>query len=88
MYEDGKGSYQTLAHQLGLRSATQLKQWVKKYRNGEGFDLRGRASSKDTPFIGRPRTHFKSIEEERDYLKAQVDYLKKRNPNLHGEEGL
>ncbi len=30
---------------------------------------------------------FKSVEEERDYLKAQVEYLKKRYPNLHGEDG-
>ncbi|WP_428978376.1 IS3 family transposase [Brevibacillus halotolerans] len=26
---------------------------------------------------------FSTVEEERDYLKAQVEYLKKRNPNLH-----
>ncbi|XOJ02550.1 hypothetical protein ACMX2M_12740 [Paenibacillus polymyxa] len=31
---------------------------------------------------GRPRTNFGSVEEERDYLKAQVDYLKKRYPAL------
>ncbi len=30
--------------------------------------------------IGRPRTTFRSVEEERDYLKAQVEYLKKRYP--------
>ena len=34
---------------------------------------------------GSSKTNFKSIEEERDYYKAQVEYLKKRYPNLHGE---
>ncbi|MFF2911728.1 hypothetical protein [Paenibacillus sp. NPDC057934] len=37
---------------------------------------------------GRPRTAFSSIEEERDYLKVQVDYLKKRYPNLVTERSL
>jgi transposase len=32
------------------------------------------------------RKNFSSVEEENAYLKAQVDYLKKRNPNLHGKE--
>ncbi|PQP81642.1 hypothetical protein C0Q44_18245 [Paenibacillus sp. PCH8] len=35
---------------------------------------------------GRPRKAFGSLEEERDYLKAQVDYLKKRYPNLVKEK--
>lgn len=35
---------------------------------------------------GRPRTAFSSVEEERDYLKAQVDYLKKRYLNLVKEK--
>ena len=38
------------------------------------------------PLKGRPRTVFGSVEEERDYLKAQVDYLKKRYPNLVKEK--
>lgn len=29
---------------------------------------------------------FSSAEEENAYLKAQVEYLKKLNPNLHGRE--
>lgn len=29
---------------------------------------------------------FNSLEEENSYLKAQVEYLKKRNPNLHEKE--
>ncbi|SDX49220.1 hypothetical protein SAMN05444487_12012 [Marininema mesophilum] len=32
------------------------------------------------------RKHFDSLEEENAYLKAQVDFLKKRYPNLLKEE--
>ncbi|KIU12695.1 transposase [Bacillus subtilis] len=49
--------------------------------------IKGEKIQSDNPFIGRPKTTFKSVEEERDYLKAQVEYLKKRYPNLHGEDG-
>ncbi|QAW10124.1 IS3 family transposase [Bacillus subtilis] len=79
MYEEGNKSYNTLAEELGLRSSTQLKNWVKTYREGKSFDdQRGKDTKSDNPFIGRPKTTFKSVEEERDYLKAQVEYLKKR----------
>ncbi|RVT56095.1 IS3 family transposase [Niallia taxi] len=78
MYENGEGSYNSISEELGLRSSTQLKDWVKKYRKGESFhDLRG-SNPSTHPFIGRPKTKFNSVEEERDYLKAQVEYLKKR----------
>ncbi|WP_017252544.1 hypothetical protein [Brevibacillus sp. HB1.4B] len=43
--------------------------------SGEGGgDQRGKNHSDDNPFIGRPRTKFATVEEERDYLKAQVEY--------------
>ncbi|MGG2024923.1 IS3 family transposase [Gottfriedia sp. S16(2024)] len=77
-YEDGCGSYVSISEELGLRSSTQLKEWVKKYRNGELFDDQRGKSNSFHPFTGRPKTKFDSIEEERDYLKAQVEYLKKR----------
>lgn len=85
-YMNGEGSYFTLSKELGMRSPTQLKTWVKKFEEGNKLaDQRGKQSSTDTPFKGRPKTKFKSVEEERDYYKAQIDYLKKQYPNLHGE---
>lgn len=78
-YLDGIESYKVVAGRLGIRNCTQLKVWVRKYRIGEPLDTRKGLTS---PMKGRSRTTFSSIEEERDYLKAQVDYLKKRYPNL------
>jgi len=78
-------SYKVVAERLGIRNCTQLKVWVGKYRNGESLDTRKGSSN---PMKGRPRTSFATIEEERDYLKAQVDYLKKRYPNLVTERSL
>lgn len=86
LYEDGCGSYVSISKELGLRSSSQPKVWVEKYRNGEVFDdQRGRSSKVNTPFIGRPKTKFDSIEEENSYLQAQVEYLKKRYQNILGE---
>ncbi|WP_419888714.1 transposase [Neobacillus niacini] len=82
-YINGNKSYAVLAKELGIKNCTQLKVWVRKWKSGEQFDTRVGAVS---PFKGRPRTVFKSVEEERDYLRAQVDYLKKQYPNLVKEE--
>jgi transposase len=78
-YLGGSASYKVAAEQLGIRNCSQLKVWVKKWQNGDSFDER---KNEMNPLKGRPRMSFGSIEEERDYLKAQVDYLKKRYPNL------
>ncbi len=70
-------SYRMLREKFGIKSDSQIAQWVRKVKNGETFDdQRGIWSKKN----------FTSIEEEVNYLKAQVEYLKKRNPNLHGKE--
>jgi transposase len=76
---EGSVSYKVVVENLDIRSCTQLKVWVRKWRDGEEFDVRKGVSN---PLKGRPRTGFGTVEEERDYLKAQVDYLKKRYPNL------
>ncbi|WP_066052946.1 helix-turn-helix domain-containing protein [Robertmurraya korlensis] len=78
MYINGEGSYNTLSTHLGLRSSTQLKNWVKKFEEGKKLSDQRENS-------GRPKTKFQSVEEERDYYKAQVEYLKKQYPNLHGQ---
>lgn len=78
-YVEGTASYKRVAEKLDIRHCTQLKVWVKKWRDGEAFDVRKGIVN---PIKGRPRTVFSTVEEERDYLKAQVDYLKKRYPNL------
>ncbi|WP_412922835.1 transposase [Mesobacillus foraminis] len=82
-YVNGSKSYKVVAEEMGIRHCTQLKVWVKKWRNGQAFDERRGVSN---PLKGRPRTNFKTVEEERDYLKAQVEYLKKQYPNLVKEE--
>lgn len=69
-------SYQEIREKLGIKSDAQIISWVRKHQSGESFeDYRGRWNKK----------HFNSLEEENAYLKAQVEYLKKLNPNLHGE---
>lgn len=78
-YIEGSSSYEVVAKKLEIRNSTQLKVWVRKWLNGEKFDVR---KGQSNPLKGRPRTVFDTIEEERDYLKAQVDYLKKQYPNL------
>lgn len=84
-YLEGAASYKTVAQRLEIRNCTQLKVWVKKWQDGEAFDVRKGVTNL---LKGRPRTHFDTIEEERDYLRAQVDYLKKRYPNLVKETTL
>ena len=79
-YVESSSSYKAVAEQEGIRNCSQLKVWVKKWQNGESFDER--KDNGPNPLKGRSRTVFDSVEEERDYLKAQVDYLKKRYPNL------
>lgn len=78
-YVEGSSSYKVVAEQLEIRNCSQLKVWVKKWQNGDKFDERKGLTN---PLKGRPRETFACIEEERDYLKAQVEYLKKRYPNL------
>ncbi|WP_103106485.1 IS3 family transposase [Brevibacillus reuszeri] len=78
MYQEEGMGYEAIAKELGIPSKTQVRQWVRKKNSGESFvDQRGRNRSSDTPFVGRPRTKFTTVEEERDYLKAQVEYPKK-----------
>lgn len=75
--DEGLSSYQ-VASKLNINSKTQVINWVKQFRkNGENsFDIetRGRATSGKK---GRPKTKFNSLEEEVEYLRMEVEFLKK-----------
>lgn len=71
-------SYRAVAQHLGLRNKSQVEAWVKRHKEERSFaDERLRPPA-------RP-DHFNSIEEELEFYKMENAYLKKRNPNLHGE---
>ncbi|WP_439711241.1 transposase, partial [Bacillus wiedmannii] len=85
-YLKGEGSQSAIAKKYKLKSRTQLMNWVRKYQEtGDISDLRrnnGGNGGLKNPLKGRLRTKFNSVEEELEYYKAQVAYLKKRYPNL------
>ncbi|WP_085979470.1 IS3 family transposase [Paenibacillus curdlanolyticus] len=61
-------SYPMIMDKFGIKSETQIMNWVRKAQNGESFeDYRGKWTKK----------HFNSAEEEIAHLKAQVEYPKK-----------
>ncbi|PGZ46963.1 transposase [Bacillus anthracis] len=84
-YLNGEGSYNMIEERYHIRSSIQFKNWVKKYKEcGEITDIRGkngRMKGTSNP-LKEKSIHFKTIEEERDYYKTQVEYLKKHYPNL------
>ena len=68
--------YRSICERLSIRSKSQVQDWVQRHQKGESLvDHRGVWN----------RKHFDNLEEENAYLKAQVDFLKKRHPNLLGE---
>ncbi|EOO25561.1 hypothetical protein IIU_06106 [Bacillus cereus VD133] len=85
-YLNGEGSQSAIAKKYKLKSRTQLMNWVQKYQEtGDISDLRrnnGGNSGLENPLKGCLCTKFNSVEEELEYYKAQVAYLKKRYPNL------
>lgn len=84
LYLEGSEGYKKLTKRLGLKSKTQLRDWVAKVRRGESLDdERGKSSS---PRKGRPRTKFDSLEEKLAYVEAERDYLKKLYRSRFGHE--
>ncbi|MCP1144592.1 transposase [Lysinibacillus endophyticus] len=87
-YLNSEDSYVTTAKKFNLRSKTQVERWVQKYKEVGSIEAFNRLPSSGSgakgvknPLKGK-RVHFNSVEEERDYYKAQVEYLKKQYPNL------
>jgi len=87
-YLTGNESMQKIADRYEVRNVSQVKAWVKKYKEVGSIEAFERlpsvgsgAKGVKNPLKGK-RIHFKDVEEERDYYKAQVEYLKKQYPNL------
>ncbi|MFJ7954230.1 transposase [Lysinibacillus sp. NPDC096418] len=82
-YLAGEGSMQEIATKYDIRNVSQVKAWLKKFKEVGSIEAFNRLPSTGSgargmknPLKGK-RTHFKNVEEERDYYKAQVEYLKK-----------
>lgn len=71
-------SCREVAKQLGIRNKTQVVVWENRHKTGQPF-------VQETIRKGWPKSKFTSVEEEMAYLKAEIEYLKKWYPNLHGE---
>ena len=71
-------SYQTIADEMNIKSKTQVKRWVKKYKElgDTAFDTENRGRTKGVK-KRIPKKKFSSLEEEVEYLRMEVEYLKK-----------
>lgn len=78
MYLDEGVSYKQVASKLNIKSKTQFINWVKQFqeKGADSFDIetRGRGTGGKR---GRPKTKFNSLEEEVEYLRMEVEFLKK-----------
>ncbi|RKQ14192.1 helix-turn-helix domain-containing protein [Ureibacillus endophyticus] len=81
-YLNSEDSYVTTSKKFNLRSKTQVERWVQKYKEFgsiEAFEhlpsLGSGAKGVKNPLKGK-RVHFKNVEEERDYYKAQVYFAR------------
>ena len=84
LYEEENLSYRTVTQILGIKSLTQVANWVAKSRCNKDLADQSKPAVKRG---GRRQIHFASIEEELDYVKAERDYLKKLYQNLFKEGG-
>ncbi|WP_317980299.1 IS3 family transposase [Paenibacillus glycanilyticus] len=64
-------AYREVAKRLGIQNKTQVEVWVKRHRAGQPF-------VQEATRKGKPKTKFSSVEEEMAYLRAEIEYLKKR----------
>lgn len=80
LYDEENLGYKTVAQILGVKSKTQIVDWVTKARTNKILDRKASAL-----MLGRRKERFSSVEEELAYVKAERDYLKKLYRNLVGE---
>ena len=74
LYLEGEGSFKGLSKEYGLKDSRQLRNWVKKYEEGELTEaLSDRRGNR-----GRPKKIFNGREEECEYLRLENEYLKKK----------
>jgi len=74
LYLEGNGGYRALAREYGIKNSTQLRDWVKKYKNGELTEANSDRRSTGTLL----KKIFKDRDEEKEYLKHEHAYLKKK----------
>ena len=74
LYEEEHLTYRTIVEILGLKSHTQVAEWVRKSRANKTSTKQSRVSA---AIGGRQKINFSSTEEELAYVKAERDYLKK-----------
>lgn len=88
MYLDKGFSYEQVAIKMKIKSHTQVRNWVEKFKTlgKSAFDLETRGRSKGNR-KGRPKKNFSSLEEEVKHLRMEVEYLKKLN-EIIGRWGL
>ncbi|WP_256703313.1 transposase [Bacillus cereus] len=73
-YLNGEGSYGVIMEKYQIRSSTQLENWMKKYKEWVKLQiLVGERKGIPNPLKGK-LIHFKTVEEERDDYKDQVEY--------------
>lgn len=74
---------ESIADRYEIRNVSQVKAWVKKYKEVGSIEAFNRITATGSGAKGvknqlkGKRVHFKNGVEERDYYKAQVEYLKK-----------
>jgi transposase len=77
-YNSGdEGGVKALSKALGLKSYTQLFQWLKKYNEYGIAGLEDKRGKTPSPLRGRPKKQYDSLEEEIIQLKVENEYLKK-----------
>ncbi|MFL1471605.1 transposase [Paraclostridium bifermentans] len=78
MYINEGLSYLRVAQILNIKNKTQVQRWVSLYKDKgkTAFDEETRGKCNHA-MKGRPKTQFKSIEEELKYLRMENEFLKK-----------